>query len=89
MKMKVGDNVAYTLSRYDKFYGKDGISSRGVSEYREKRYGVIVQVVEHDNQVRFVVIKPTKIISPEGCKPVQNCMDTVRPWEVRKHGKET
>lgn len=34
--MKVGDNVAYMLSRYDKFYGKDGISSRGVSEYREK-----------------------------------------------------
>lgn len=86
MKMKVGDNVAYTLSRYDKFYGKDGISSRGVSEYREKRYGVIVQVVEHDNQVRFVVIKPTKIIDPEGNKPLSNCMDVVRSWEVRKRG---
>ena len=86
MKMKVGDNVAYTLSRYDKFYGKDGISSRGVSEYREKRYGVIVQVVEHDNLVRFVVIKPTKIIDPEGNKPLSNCMDVVRPWEVKKRG---
>lgn len=86
MKMKVGDNVVYMLSRYDKFYGKDGISSRGVSEYREKRYGVIVQVVEHDNQVRFVVIKPTEIINPKGNKPLSNCMDIVRPWEVRKRG---
>lgn len=84
--MKVGDNVVYMLSRYDKFYGKDGISSRGVSEYREKREGVIVQVVEHDNQVRFVVIKPTKIIDPEGIKPLLNCMDVVRPWEVKERG---
>lgn len=86
MKMKVGDNVVYMLSRYDKFYGKDGISSRGVSEYREKRYGVIVQVIEHDNQVRFIVIKPTEIINPEGNKPLSNCMDVVRPWEVKKRG---
>ena len=86
MKIKVGDNVVYMLSRYDKFYGKDGISSRGVAEYREKREGVIVQVVEHDNQVRFVVIKPTKIIDPEGIKPLSNCMDVVRPWEVNEHG---
>lgn len=84
--MKVGDNVVYMLSRYDKFYGKDGISSRGVSEYREKREGVIVQVVEHDNKVRFVVIKPYKIISPEGIKPLSNCMDVVRPWEVKERG---
>lgn len=84
--MEAGDNVVYMLSRYDKFYGKDGISGRGVSEYREKRYGVIVQVVEHDNQVRFVVIKPTKIINPEGNKPLSNCMDIVRPWEVKKRG---
>lgn len=86
MKMKVGDNVVYMLSRYDKFYGKDGISSRGVSEYREKRHGIIIQMVEHDNQVRFVVIKPTKIIDPEGNKPLSNCMDVVRPWEVKKRG---
>ena len=85
--MKVGDNVVYMLSRYDKFYGKDGISSRGVAEYREKREGVIVQVVEHDNQVRFLVIKPYKIINPQGNKPLSNCMDTVRPWEVKKSGE--
>lgn len=84
--MKVGDNVVYMLSRYDRFYGKDGIPSRGIAEYREKRYGVIVQVVEHYNQVRFVVIKPTKIIDPEGNKPLTNCMDVVRPWEVKKRG---
>lgn len=84
--MKVGDNVVYMLSRYDRFYGKDGTPSRGIAEYREKRYGVIVQVVEHDNQVRFVVIKPTKIIDPEGNKPLTNCMDVVRPWEMNKRG---
>ena len=84
--MKVGDNVVYMLSRYDKFYGKDGISLRGVAEYREKREGVIVQVVEHDNQVRFVVIKPTEILNPKGNKPLLNCMDVVRPWEVKERG---
>ena len=84
--MKVGDNGVYMLSRYDKFYGKDGISLRGVAGYREKREGVIVQVVEHDNQVRFVVIKPYKIINPEGIKPLSNCMDVVRPWEVNELG---
>lgn len=86
--MKVGDNVIYKLSSYDKFFGKEGISQRGVAEYKGKRIGIIVQVVEHDNLVRYYVIKPLKIISPKGCKPVQNCMDTVRPWEVRYHGKE-
>ena len=44
-------------------------------------------MVEHDNQVRFVVIKPYKIINPEGNKPLSNCMDTVRPWEVKELGE--
>lgn len=87
--MKVGDNVIYKLSSYDKFFGKEGISVRGVTEFKGTRIGVVVQAVEHDNHVWFYVIKPTKIISPKGCKPVQNCLDTVRPYEVRIHGKET
>lgn len=87
--MNIGDEVIYKLSSFDKFFGKEGISQRGVAEYKGKRIGIIAKVVSHDNQIRFYVIRPTKIISPKGCKPVQNCMDTVRPWEVRKHGKET
>ena len=84
--MKIGDEVIYKLSSYDKFYGKEGISQRGVAEYRGKRIGTIVKVVKHDNLVRYYVIKPLKIISPKGCKPVNGCMDTARPWEVRKRG---
>lgn len=87
--MKVGDNVIYKLSSYDKFYGKEGISQRGVTEFKGKRIGVVVQVVEHDNHVWFYVIKPTRIITPKGCKPLQNCLDTARPYEVRNYGKET
>lgn len=84
--MKVGDNVIYKLSSYDKFFGKEGISVRGVTEFKGKRIGVVVQVVEHDNLVRYYVIKPEKILYPKGCKPVKGCMDTARPWEVRKRG---
>lgn len=88
--MKVGDEIIYKLSSFDSFFGRNGESAaRGVKELVGKRIGVIVQVVEHDNHVWFYVIKPTKIISPKGCKPVQNCLDTVRPYEVRIHGKET
>lgn len=84
--MNIGDEVIYKLSSYDKFYGKEGISQRGVAEYKGKRIGIVVQVVEHDSLVRYYVIKPLKIISPKGCKPVNGCMDTARPWEVKKRG---
>lgn len=84
--MNIGEEVIYKLSSYDKFFGKEGISVRGVTEFKGKRIGIVVKVVSHDNHVWFYVIKPTKIISPEGCKPVQNCMDTARPWEVKKRG---
>ena len=88
--MNIGDEVIYKYSSFDNFFGRDGsCAARGVKEYKGTRIGIVVKVVSHDNQIRFYVIKPTKIISPEGCKPVQNCMDTVRPWEVRYHGKET
>lgn len=88
--MKVGDNVIYKFSSFDKFFGRDGtIAARGTAECKGKRIGVIVQVVEHDNLVRYYVIKPEKILYPKGCKPVKGCMDTARPWEVRYHGKET
>lgn len=85
--MKVGDEVIYKLSAFDGFYARNGKGgTRGVKEFKGKRIGVVVQVVEHDNQVRFIVVKPTKILSPVGCKPIKTCMDVVRPWEVKKRG---
>lgn len=85
--MKVGDNVIYKFSSFDNFFGRDGsCAARGVKEYRGTRIGIVVQVVEHDSLVRYYVIKPLKIISPKGCKPVNGCMDTARPWEVKKRG---